>query len=191
MEHDRPDPDSLLRRVQAEEERSSRAALKVFFGFAPGVGKTYTMLESAQRLKAQGVDVVVGYVETHGRQETADLLDGLEVLPRRDISYRGTTLSEFDLDRALARKPQVLLLDELAHTNVPGGRHPKRWQDVVELLDAGIIVHTTLNVQHVESLNDVVSQITLVRVRETIPDSILDRADEIEVVDLTPDELLA
>ena len=191
MEHDRPDPDSLLRRVQAEEERSSRAALKVFFGFAPGVGKTYTMLESAQRLKAQGVDVVAGYVETHGRQETADLLDGLEVLPRRDISYRGTTLSEFDLDRALARKPQVLLLDELAHTNVPGGRHPKRWQDAVELLDAGIIVHTTLNVQHVESLNDVVSQITLVRVRETIPDSILDRADEIEVVDLTPDELLA
>jgi two-component system sensor histidine kinase KdpD len=186
----RPNPDLLLRRVQAKEERSARTALKVFFGYAPGVGKTYTMLESALRLKAQGVDVVVGCVETHGRPETAALLGGLEVLGRREVAYRGTTLEEFDLDRALLRKPKVLLLDELAHSNAPGSRHRKRWQDVLELLENGIEVHTTLNVQHVESLNDVVSQITFVRVRETVPDSILDRADELEVVDLPPDELL-
>ncbi|MCU0662085.1 MAG: sensor histidine kinase KdpD [Myxococcota bacterium] len=189
MASDRPNPDALLRRVQAEEERSSRAALKIFFGYAPGVGKTFTMLESALRLKAQGVDVVAGCVETHGRPETAALVAGLEVLPRREVAYRGTALSEFDLDPALARKPRVLLLDELAHTNAPGSRHKKRWQDVLELLEAGIEVHTTLNVQHVESLNDVVAQITYVRVRETVPDSILERADEIELVDLPPDEL--
>lgn len=189
MERDRPNPDVLLRRLQAVEEREQRAALKVFFGYAPGVGKTYTMLESALRLRAQGVDVVVGFVETHGRAETAALVEGLEVLARRDVSYRGATLSEFDLDRALARKPRVLLLDELAHTNAPGSRHKKRWQDVLELLEAGIEVHTTLNVQHVDGLNDVVSQITYVRVRETVPDSILERADEIELVDLSPDEL--
>lgn len=189
MERDRPDPDVLLRRVKAEEERAQRAALKIFFGYAPGVGKTYTMLESALRLKAQGVDVVVGCVETHGRPETAALVGGLEVLARREVSYRGATLPEFDLDRALARRPRVLLLDELAHTNAPGSRHRKRWQDVLELLEAGIDVHTTLNVQHVESLNDVISQITYVRVRETVPDSILERADEIELVDLPPDEL--
>jgi len=189
MERNRPNPDMLLRRVQAEEERSSRAALKIFFGYAPGVGKTFTMLESALRLKAQGVDVAVGCVETHGRPETAALVEGLEVLPRHEVSYRGTTLAEFDLDSALARKSKILLLDELAHTNAPGSRHKKRWQDVLELLEAGIEVHTTLNVQHVESLNDVVSQITYVRVRETVPDAILDRADEIELVDLPPDEL--
>lgn len=189
MERDRPNPDLLLRRVQAEEEREQRAALKIFFGYAPGVGKTYTMLESALRLKAQGVDVVVGCVETHGRAETAALVEGLEVLARREVSYRSATLSEFALDRALARKPRVLLLDELAHTNAPGSRHKKRWQDVLELLEAGIEVHTTLNVQHVESLNDVISQITYVRVRETVPDSVLERADEIELVDLSPDEL--
>jgi len=190
MEHDRPNPDSLLRRVQAEEARDARTILKVFFGYAPGVGKTYKMLESALRLKAQGVDVAVGCVETHGRPETAALLEGLEILPRREVAYRGTTLAEFDLDRALARKPKVLLLDELAHTNAPGSRHKKRWQDVLELLESGIEVHTTLNVQHIESLNDVVSQITYVRVRETVPDSILERADEIELVDLPPEELL-
>jgi len=132
---DRPNPDLLLRRVQAEEERKSRASLKIFFGYAPGVGKTYTMLESALRLKAEGVDVAVGCVETHGRPETASLLEGLEVLPRRDVAYRGTTLAEFDLDRAIARRPKVLLLDELAHTNAPDSRHKKRWQDALELLE--------------------------------------------------------
>ncbi len=187
---DRPSPDALLQRVKAEEALGSRAVLKVFFGYAPGVGKTYTMLESAWRLRAQGVDVAVGFIETHGRSETAELLDGLEVLPRRRVTYRGAVLEEFDLDRALARHPAILLLDELAHTNVPGSRHAKRWQDALELLDAGITVHTTLNVQHIESLNDVVAQITTVRVRETVPDSVLERAEEIELVDLPPDDLL-
>lgn len=191
MEHDnRPDPDALLRRVMAEEARASRAILKLFFGYAPGVGKTFAMLESARLLKEQGIDVVVGCVETHGRRETADLLEGLEILPRRSIYYKGTTLEEFDIERALARKPAVLLMDELAHTNAPGSRHTKRWQDVLELLEAGIQVYTTLNVQHIESLNDVISQITYVRIRETVPDSILDRADEIELIDLSPDELI-
>lgn len=187
---ERPDPDALLRRVQADEARERRARLKLFFGFAPGVGKTYAMLESARRLKAEGQDVVVGCVETHGRAETARLLEGLEVLPRRRVDYRGTVLQELDLAGALARRPQILLVDELAHSNAPGCRHTKRWQDVVELLEAGIEVHTTLNVQHVESLNDVIAEITTVRVRETIPDSILERADEIELIDLPPDELL-
>src|SRR5262245_11302923 len=148
------------------------------------------MLETAQRLKAEGVDVVIGVVETHGRADTRELLEGLEVLPRKQISHRGVELTELDLDAALARKPALLLVDELAHTNAPGSRHVKRWQDVLELLEAGIDVHTTLNVQHVESLNDIVAQITTVRVRETIPDSILDRADEIWLIDLPPAELL-
>lgn len=187
---DRPNPDVLLRRVQAQEDRGSRAALKIFFGYAPGVGKTFTMLESALRLKAQGVDVVAGVVETHGRPETAALVERVEALPRRQVPYRGAILQEFDLDRAIARRPKLLLLDELAHTNAPGSRHTKRWQDVVELLDHAIDVHTTLNVQHVESLNDVVSQITTIRIRETVPDSVLERAAEIEIVDLPPDELL-
>jgi two-component system sensor histidine kinase KdpD len=179
-------PDALLKRVKEAE----RARLKLFFGFAPGVGKTFAMLESAQRLKARGVDVVVGIVETHGRAETAALLDGLEMLPRRTIEYRGRQTTEFDLERALTRKPAVLLLDELAHTNVEGSRHARRWHDVLELLDAGIDVHTTLNVQHVESLNDVVAQITGVQVRETVPDTLLARADAIEIIDLPADELL-
>ncbi len=187
----RPDPDALLLRVKAEEARTHRAKLKVFFGFAPGVGKTYAMLEAAQRLHSDGVDVLVGCVETHGRSETMDLLRGLPTLPQRVVTYRGTTLSELDVDAAVARKPAVLLVDELAHTNAPGSRHAKRWQDVLDLLDAGIDVHTTLNVQHVESLNEVVAQITTVRVRETVPDQILDRADEIELVDLPPETLLA
>ncbi|MBS2022750.1 MAG: sensor histidine kinase KdpD, partial [Deltaproteobacteria bacterium] len=186
----RPDPDALLQRVTAEAQRASRARLKVFFGFAPGVGKTYAMLEAARRLRAQGVDVIVGCAETHGRSETAALLQGLEVLPKRRVEHRGTVLEEFDLERALARRPQVLLLDELAHTNAPGLQHAKRHQDVLDLLHAGIDVHTTLNVQHVESLNDVVAQVTGVRVRETVPDALLDRADELELVDLPPDELL-
>lgn len=190
MEHERPNPDELLQRVQAEDERNSKPALKIFFGYAPGVGKTYTMLESAQHLKSHGVDVVVGCVETHGRPETAKLLEGLETLPRRNIAYRGTNLAEFDIEQVLVRKPSILILDELAHTNAPGCRHKKRWQDVIELLESGISVYTTLNVQHVESLNDVVTQITFVRVRETVPDTMLERADEIELVDLPPDDLI-
>lgn len=190
MAHRRPDPDELLRRVQDQESQARRGRLKVFFGASPGVGKTYAMLEGARAARVLGLDVVVGVVETHGRSETARLLDGLEVLSRQRLQYRDTTLEEFDLDQALARRPALLLVDELAHTNVPGARHAKRWQDVEELLAAGINVWTTLNVQHVESLNDVVAQITGVRVRETVPDSVLERADEVELADLTPDELI-
>ncbi|MBT9554727.1 MAG: sensor histidine kinase KdpD [Myxococcales bacterium] len=186
----RPDPDALLKRVQSDEERERRGKLKIFFGFAPGVGKTYSMLASARRLRAHGADVVVGIVETHGRQETASLLDGLESIPRRDVPYRGQRLDEMDLDAILTRRPELVLVDELAHTNAPGSRHQKRWQDVMELLEAGIDVHSTLNVQHVESLNDVVAQITRIQVRETVPDLLLERADEIELVDISPDELL-
>jgi two-component system sensor histidine kinase KdpD len=186
----RPDPDALLARIQTEEERNSRAKLKIFFGFAPGVGKTFRMLLVARELSAQGLDVVIGTVETHGRSDTAALVQGLAHLPRLELQHGGATLGEFDLDGALARHPKLLLLDELAHSNAPGARHTKRWQDVLELLHAGIDVFTTLNVQHIESLNDVVAQITHVQVRETVPDSILERADEIELVDLTADQLL-
>lgn len=186
----RPDPDALLRRFRAEEVREQRARLKVFFGFAPGVGKTFRMLQVARELAGQGWDVLVGVVETHGRQETGALVQGLAVLPRRTLSYRGHTLEEFDLESALARKPRLILVDELAHTNVPGLAHEKRWQDVLDLLDAGIDVFTTVNVQHIESLNDVIAQITHVQVRETIPDSILDRADEVELVDISAEQLL-
>lgn len=191
MSDDRPSPDAILARLTAEREKASRGRLHVFFGFAPGVGKTYRMLESAHHALAKGIDVVVGVVETHGRRDTEAQLAGLPILPRRSVSHRGTLLQELDLDAALARKPGLLLVDELAHTNAPGSRHPKRWQDVIELLDAGIDVLTTLNVQHVESLNDVVAQITQVVVRETVPDSVLSRADPIEVVDLPPEALLS
>jgi two-component system sensor histidine kinase KdpD len=187
----RPDPDALLRRVRDEEAKAQRAKLKVFFGFAPGVGKTYRMLQVARDLVIdQKLDVVVGLVETHRRMDTAALLLGLELLPKLKVEYRGRTLEEFNLDAALARRPKLILIDELAHTNAPGSRHTKRWQDILEVLDAGIDVFTTVNVQHVESLNDVVAQITQVVVRETIPDSILERADEIELVDIAPEELL-
>src|SRR5438132_9806472 len=148
------------------------------------------MLQAAREARADGVDVVVGYVETHGRAETEALLEGLEVLPARVVGYRGATLREFDLDGALARRPTLILVDELAHTNAPGSRHAKRWQDVAELLDAGIEVYTTVNVQHLESLNDVVAQITGVTVRETVPDALLEQADEVELIDLPPDDLL-
>lgn len=187
---ERPDPDALLAQIKAEEARGSRARLKIFFGAAPGVGKTYSMLESAGHAKKDGIDIIVGAAETHGRAETAALFDGLEIIPRRIVEYRGVKLDEFDLEATLARKPDVVLVDELAHTNAPGSRHSKRWQDVLELLDAGIDVWTTLNVQHVESLGDVVQQITGVKVRETVPDSVLDRADDIELVDLSPEDLL-
>jgi two-component system sensor histidine kinase KdpD len=190
MNQQRPDPDALLQRVQAEEARQHQGKFKVFFGANPGVGKTYAMLEAAHEQRRDGVDVVIGVVETHGRAETEALIDGLETIPRRAIDHRGTILQEFDLDAALARRPAVVLIDELAHTNAPGMRHAKRWQDVQELLKAGITVYTTVNVQHLESLNDVVAQITGVRVRETVPDSVLERADDVELIDLPPDDLL-
>lgn len=188
----RPDPDALLRRISAEEAREGRAKFKIFLGFAPGVGKTYRMLQVARDLviDQKVPDVVVGVVETHKRFDTGALLLGLEILPRRPVEYRGMHLEEFDLDGALVRRPRLLLVDELAHTNLPGSRHTRRWQDVLELLDAGIDVYTTVNIQHVESLNDVIAQITGIQVRETIPDSILERADEIEMVDIAPEELL-
>ena len=175
--------------MREDEARRARGKLKVFFGAAPGVGKTYAMLEAARARRAEGVDVVVGWVETHHRAETEALLEGLELLPRRQLSYHGTRLEEFDLDLALERKPTLMLVDELAHTNAPGSRHTKRFRDVEELLAAGIDVYTTLNVQHLESLNDVVAQITGIAVRETVPDAALDRADEIELVDLPAEEL--
>jgi len=188
---ERPDPDELLDKLQREEAKRQRGRLKIFFGASAGVGKTFAMLQGARRRRAEeGVDVVVGIVETHGRSETAALLDGLEVLPPAIIEYRGRQLPEFNLDAALARKPQLLLVDELAHSNVAGARHMKRWQDVHELLDAGIDVYTTVNVQHLESLNDVVGQITGIRVWETVPDRVFDMADEVTLVDLPAEELL-
>ena len=185
----RPSPQALLAQAR-REERGSAGRLKIFVGAAPGVGKTYEMLQTARAKLKEGVDVVAGVVETHGRKETETLLEGLEVLPRKPTVYVNRILSEFDLDAALRRRPSLILVDELAHSNIPGSRHPKRYQDVEELLSAGIDVYTTVNIQHIESLNDVVAQITHVRVRETVPDSILDRADAIELVDLTPDDLI-
>jgi two-component system sensor histidine kinase KdpD len=186
----RPDPDELLDKLQRDEEKRQRGRLKIFFGASAGVGKTYAMLQAARRRHDEGADVVIGVAETHGRSETAALLDGLDVLPLAHIEYRGRKLGEFDLDAALARKPQLILVDELAHSNVQGARHLKRWQDVYELLDAGIDVYTTVNVQHLESLNDVVGQITGIRVWETVPDRVFDRADEVTLVDLPAEELL-
>jgi two-component system sensor histidine kinase KdpD len=186
----RPDPDALLTRVEAEERQKARGKLKIFLGYAAGVGKTYSMLEAVHSRKAKGVDVVVAIVETHGRPETEALLQGLEVIPRKQVEYRGVRLSEMDLDAVLARRPQLALVDEHAHTNAPGYRHPKRWQDIEELLIAGIDVYTTLNIQHLESFWDIIAQITGVIQRETIPDRVLDEASEIEVVDLPPEELL-
>jgi two-component system, OmpR family, sensor histidine kinase KdpD len=187
----RPDPDLLLAKVNRQELEARRGKLRIFFGSSAGVGKTYAMLVAARKLKSEGRAVLIGVVETHGRAETAALLDGLEVLPPKSVEYRGKTLPEFDLDAALARHPQLILIDELAHSNVPGTRHPKRWQDVDELLAAGIDVFSTLNVQHLESLNDVVGGITNVRVWETVPDKVFDAADEVVLVDIPADELLA
>ena len=186
----RPDPDALLARVKDEESRARRGRLRIFFGATAGVGKSYAMLEAARRQRADGTDVVVGYVELHGRPETEALLEGLEILPPMRLEHRGIVLTEFDLDGALARKHALLIVDELAHSNHPGARHPKRWQDVEELLAAGIDVYTTINVQHLDSLHDVVAQITGVDVRETVPDRVFAAADEVELVDLPPDELL-
>jgi two-component system sensor histidine kinase KdpD len=190
VEHDRPDPQELLNRLQEEEAEQARGKLKIFFGAAAGVGKTYEMLLAARKLKLDGVDVVAGYVVTHGRKETEALVEGLELLPPKQVMYKGTTIEEFDLDAALRRKPTVMLVDELAHSNAEGMRHEKRWQDVEELLEAGISVYTAMNVQHLESANDVVAQITGIAVRETVPDSVFDKAYEVVLVDLTPDELI-
>jgi two-component system sensor histidine kinase KdpD len=190
MTDDRPDPDALLARVQAEEAKQARGKLKIFFGAAPGVGKTYAMLEAGRKVAKEGVNVLVGYIEPHVRPDTAALVLGLDLLARREIPYRGTMLWEFDLEGALAQKPTLILVDELAHTNAHGVTHAKRWQDIEKLLDAGIDVYTTLNVQHLESLNDIVAQITTVRVRETVPDAVFEQADEVELVDLPPDDLI-
>src|ERR1700710_2099187 len=185
----RPSPDALLE--NARREQSGAGRLKIFLGAAPGVGKTYEMLQSAHARLRAGVDVVVGVVETHGRAETEALLHGLEIVARRRLDYKDQGLAEMDLDALIARRPQLALVDELAHTNAPGSRHPKRYLDVEELLSHGIDVATAVNIQHIESLNDVVAQITHVRVRETVPDSVFDRADAVELVDLTPDDLIA
>ena len=190
MTEQRPDPDALLAKVQREEAKSRRGRLKVFFGAAAGVGKTYAMLSEAREKRAEGCDVAIGIVETHGRAETVAIAQGLESLPPRVIDYQGAKITEFDLDGALRRRPTLILVDELAHTNAEGSRHPKRWNDVEELLDSGIDVYTTLNVQHLESLNDIIGGITQIRVWETVPDTIFERADEVELVDLPPDDLL-
>ncbi|MGX5801870.1 DUF4118 domain-containing protein [Bradyrhizobium sp. Arg314] len=182
----RPSPDALLEHA----EREGRGHLRIFLGAAPGVGKTYEMLMAGRAQRADSIDAVIGIVETHGRKETQALVDGYEVIPRRLVEYRGQTLDEMDIDAILKRRPALVLVDELAHTNAPGSRHPKRYLDVQEILAQGIDVYTTLNIQHVESLNDVVAQITRVRVRETVPDSIIDEADDIEVIDLTPSDLI-
>ena len=190
MGGDRPNPDELLARVQEETKREKRGKLTIFFGAAPGVGKTYAMLEASRFEREDGRDVVVGIVETHGRYDTGALLLGLEILPRRKVDHRGVLVEELDVDAAIKRRPGVLLVDELAHTNAPGSRHAKRWQDVEDLLDLGIDVYSTLNVQHLESLKDVIAQITHVFVRETVPDSVLEKADDIRLIDLPIDELL-
>jgi two-component system sensor histidine kinase KdpD len=187
----RPDPDALLAQVRAQERKAARGKLRIYFGASAGVGKTYAMLAAARKLQASCQAVLVGVVETHGRSETAAMLEGLDVLPLRTVDYRGKRIAEFDLDGALERRPPLILMDELAHSNAPGSRHPKRWQDVEELLDAGIDVLTTINVQHLESLNDVVGGITGIRVGETVPDTVFDQADEVVLVDIPADELLA
>lgn len=185
----RPDPDVLLKKLQREEERGSRGRLRVYLGAAPGVGKTFAMLNEAKRRAARGTDVVVGFVETYNRPLTMEAAEGLEVVPRKSIDYQGVVLEEMDVPAIIRRRPSVALVDELAHTNAPGSAHEKRYQDVEDLLAAGINVITTVNVQHLESVNDVVSGITGVRVRETVPDSVIDTADEVEVVDISPEAL--
>lgn len=188
---DRPDPDKLLSRLQSEAGKGSKGELRLFLGMSPGVGKTYAMLEAARQQKSSGVDVVVGLVETHSRKDTDALLEGFEIIPRAKVRYKEHEFEEFDLDAAMKRKPAIVLVDELAHTNIPGSRHEKRWQDVEALLDAGMNVWSAVNIQHLESLNDVVLRITGVRVAETVPDGIFERADEIELIDIPSEDLLA
>lgn len=190
MAVERPDPDELLARVERDNAKARRGRLKIFFGASAGVGKTFAMLQAVHERRAENLDVVIGLVETHGRKETQALLEGLEVLPKRKIEYKGKVLEEFDLDAALKRRPAIIVVDELAHSNVPGSRHPKRWQDVEELLDAGIDVYTAVNVQHLESLNDDINQISGIKMHETLPDTVFEKADEIELIDLPPNELL-
>jgi two-component system sensor histidine kinase KdpD len=187
MNDQRPDPEVLLARLQREKQRAGRGTLRVYLGAFPGVGKTYAMLSEAHRRRSYGEDVVVGFVETHGRKPISDLLEGLEVLPRKRIEYRGVSVEEMDVEVVLKRHPAVCLVDELAHTNAPGSEREKRYEDVEEILDAGIKVVSTLNIQHLESLNDVVKAITGIRVRETIPDSVVDKADELILIDLSPE----
>lgn len=189
-EDTRPTPEAMLKRAQAEEVTAELGKLKIFLGYAAGVGKTYAMLEAARQRKKDGRDVVVGYVESHGRSETDALLEGLEVLPRKEVHYMEVALQEMDIDAILSRKPQIVLVDELAHSNAPGSRHEKRWQDVGEILAGGIDVYTTVNIQHFESLNDVVAQITGIIVRETVPDRLLDMSFEIKLIDISPEDLL-
>lgn len=185
----RPDPDALLRVAQRAERAASRGRLRVYLGAAPGVGKTYAMLQEGRRRAERGTDVVIGYVETHNRPLTMEAAEGLPIVPRRSVTYQGVVVEEMDTAAVIARRPQVALVDELAHTNVPGSKHEKRWEDVMEILDAGITVITTVNIQHLESLNDVVAGITGVKVRETVPDVVLDQADEVEIVDISPEAL--
>ena len=189
-EVNRPDPDVLLKKITQDEYKSTKGRLKIFFGMCAGVGKTYSMLEAAQKAKADGVDVIIGIVETHKRIETEELIEGLEIIPLKEVVYRESVFKEFDIDNVLKRKPALVLIDELAHTNIPGSRHLKRYQDVLEIMNYGIDVYTTLNVQHIESRSEIVKQITGTTIRETVPDSILEETDDIELVDITPDELL-
>ncbi|MCL5292458.1 MAG: universal stress protein [Actinobacteria bacterium] len=185
----RPTPEEILAKIEKDEQGGKGARLKLYIGAAAGVGKTYAMLEEAQRLKKRGVDVVVGFVETHGRSETEEKLAGLEAVPRKKVEYRGVVFEEMDGDAVITRKPTVALVDELAHTNVPGLKHAKRFQDVQDILESGVNVISTINIQHLESLNDVIAELTGVRVRETIPDKILERADEVVLVDISPEAL--
>jgi len=186
----RPDPDSILASIKNEEAKSIQGKLKIFLGMSAGVGKTYTMLEVAHEAKKEGKDIIIGYVETHNRQETEKLTKGLELIPRKSIEYKGISVEEMDIDSVLQRKPAIVLVDELAHTNAPGSRHIKRYQDVIELLENGINVFTTLNVQHIESRTDIVAEITGIKIHETVPDSVVDLADDIEIIDLPPEDLL-
>lgn len=186
----RPDPEQLLKQIQAEEKKETKGKLKIFFGMAAGVGKTFAMLQAAHDLKNRGVDVVIGYIETHNRPDTEKLVKGLTIIPRKKIEYRGVVVEEMDLNSILDRKPYLVLVDELAHTNVPGSRHPKRYQDIMELLDNGVNVYTTINVQHLESRSELVEKIAETSVKERIPDSILEIANEVELVDLVPEDLL-
>ena len=190
MVEKRVNPDKILKKINEEAERQQRGQLKIFFGYAAGVGKTYAMLEAAHIAKKRGVDVIVGYIEPHTRPETMDLLKGLEVLPTKSISHKGINLNEFDIDSAIERNPKLILIDELAHTNASGCRHLKRYQDINELLKLGINVYTTVNVQHIESLNDIVASITGIMVRERIPDHVFDNASQVELVDIEPEELI-
>ncbi|MBA3815802.1 MAG: sensor histidine kinase KdpD, partial [Parachlamydiaceae bacterium] len=189
-EDDQPNPDELLKAIQREEQQNTLGRLKIFFGMSAGVGKTYCMLGEAQQRQKDGTNVVVGLINTHGRKETEALLQGLPLIPEKWVKYKDIAFEEMDLEAIISKKPELVLVDELAHTNVPGSKHPKRWQDVVEILDAGIDVYTTLNVQHLESRKDVVENLLGIPIRETVPDLVLERATSIELIDIPPSELL-